>query len=68
MYLTEEQAREKWCQKSGPILLAATLLRTEPMNEASLEVVERRSNCIASACMMWLWVDSETGFCGLAKC
>jgi hypothetical protein len=68
MYLTEEEAREKWCPVYGRGIGTVE-------NEAgrTLGTYNDELNCIASECMMWRWKElegvvafSKYGYCGLA--
>jgi hypothetical protein len=63
--MTEDEAKTKWCP-----MVRAPSSAIENHNTG----INRESadfNCIASACMMWLWVDglrgarNANGCCGL---
>lgn len=79
MYLTEDQAKEKWC----PMALAPLRDHPEGMFNIAVnrewewtdgESPQSSANCIGSTCMMWrqttefLEVDQKepVGYCGLA--
>ena len=63
MYLTEEEAKKKWCPE----------LKLEGSNASMTnagKVIYDSANCIASGCMMWRYAGEsekgETGYCGKA--
>lgn len=72
MYLTEEEARQKWC----PFARVSASNFPEPGNHASNRdaggsVPSNGSNCLASECMAWrikrlVGRDEQVaGYCGL---
>ncbi len=57
--MTEDEAREKWC----PMMAASPFIDGEIS-----------TRCIASDCMLWMWVQHEDkrteesrGYCGLRR-
>jgi len=63
MYLTEEEARKKWCPQ-----VRITLIESGPSPSHNRVCMEGNTynaigaNCIASECMMWRWGSKfETG-------
>ncbi len=64
MILTEEEAKKKWC----PMFRFMTDHGTYMTNRQPGFFDE--PFCIASACMVWQWIDRlagkvDTGYCGL---
>lgn len=70
MYLTEENARKKWCP------FARTFDGQSANGAIAVASINRNANafpnpdclCLASGCMAWRWltVHEITGYCGLA--
>ena len=52
MYLTEEEAKMKWC----PMIRAGYGCNRESEND------REGFHCISSGCMMWRWSDPATKF------
>ena len=62
--MTEEEARTKWC----PHVRHTDSENDNTCNRAGvIETPMRWNSCIASDCMMWVWVKDGKGKCGLAK-
>ena len=62
MYLTEENARKKWCP------FARTSDGDASVSRFSQGGADSDCLCLASGCMAWRWltVHEITGYCGLA--
>lgn len=70
MYVTEEEAKTKWCPRSR-VITASRASREIATIEGSQPACNRigigpgswsapdASCCIGSGCMMWDWIDSE---------
>ena len=74
MYLTEDEARQKWCPHAR-VPLAADGYTGNRMDDTTGAIVpEFGSRCIASQCMAWRWASlpvadtddnpAEKGYCG----
>jgi hypothetical protein len=58
MYLTEEEARGKWCPHGRSFVSAEKLVgqyNIGPINTVLINGKQHQTNCIASECMMWRW-------------
>lgn len=58
MYLTEDEAREKWC----PEVRSPEGFTSDMMVAANENMKGQKHTCIASDCMMWRWFDNQVGY------
>lgn len=58
--MKEEEAKTKWCPMARTGMMFAT-------NRSENGCINKEDMCIASACMLWKWFDSNMtqGRCGL---
>ena len=67
MYLTEEEAKEKWCPE---VRLRVGVNGAANRNLKGCCPDDKDTKCIASGCMMWRYAGEsekgETGYCGKA--
>lgn len=75
MFITEEEAKKKWCPQSrvwysdGRTVSSynrKSSITVSPYNRKSM-IIPSDSGCIGSECMMWVWASpqKELGTCGL---
>lgn len=73
MYLTEEEARKKWCPhsriintKDGQVSAShnRVWVEGESQGEGKLHIQMGSAFCIASECMMWRWRSYRVDFSG----
>lgn len=76
--MKQEEAKTKWCPMSRVAVpvgltvnrISTALLRiSDDKDREYFQSQKDNCNCIASDCMMWLWLSKEEGLgcCGLAK-
>jgi len=78
-YLTEDEARQKWCPHVRGVVLhdgELTLTGNTALKSSNSAVRFKNPDCIASDCMSWRWspkrtndgrtLDQTKGYCGLA--
>ena len=65
IFLTEEEAKTKWCQETRVIVRGNYLLNNRGVD---LITVDYNNNCIGENCMAWRWADINNilGYCGKA--
>jgi hypothetical protein len=64
MIVTEEEARTKRCQESfGPVHVTPSgEMISMYVSAPTLTVQTSPTNCIASKCMAWCWLDRDEDF------
>jgi hypothetical protein len=75
MFLTEEEAKTKWCphvrylaifRANTGTLSGDQITAAGPYNRAATSPELCPTTCIASGCMMWRSTLNGRGYCGLA--
>jgi hypothetical protein len=62
--MTEKEAKTKWC----PLARSISGYNKISINRSFMKKLPKNCMCIASGCMMWLWVKDHRneGYCGFA--